>query len=175
MTHRAAARTKNQGPVIAAGILLGAGLGGWADAILFQQLLQWHHVLSAVEPPLELASMKKNLVWDGVLQALTWLLSVAGLAKLWTAVKRPEVSRSNLALAGGLLLGWGLFNALEGTINHQLLGVHHVHAGERQLAWDLAFVGSGLLMIGAGWLLIGAGRINETRRGGISWRQRTNP
>ncbi|MCK1539441.1 DUF2243 domain-containing protein, partial [Bradyrhizobium sp. 176] len=31
---------------ISAGVLLGLGLGGFFDGIVFHQLLQWHHMLS---------------------------------------------------------------------------------------------------------------------------------
>ena len=31
-----------------------------------------------------------------------------------------------LSLTGLLLAGWGIFNVVEGLINHQLLGIHHV-------------------------------------------------
>lgn len=36
-------------------------------------------------------------------------------------------------------------------IDHQLLGLHHVHPGNHQLAWDLGFVLAG----GLGFLLLG--------------------
>ena len=29
------------------GLLLGVGLGGFVDGIVFHQVLQWHHVLTA--------------------------------------------------------------------------------------------------------------------------------
>jgi uncharacterized membrane protein len=41
---------------------------------------------------------------------------------------------------GGLLLGWGLFNVVEGTIDHEILGVHHVHPGQAEVAWDVGFL-----------------------------------
>src|SRR5688572_6356259 len=134
----------NHGPVIAAGILLGAGLGGFADGIVLHQILQWHNMLSSVRPPLDLVSMKYNMVWDGVFHVFTWLMTVAGILRLWQAGKRRDVAWSTATLAGGFLLGWGLFNAVEGTINHQLLGIHHVHPGVGQVAWDVGFILSGL-------------------------------
>jgi uncharacterized membrane protein len=143
----------NHGPLIAAGILLGAGLGGFADGILLHQILQWHNMLSGVRPPLDLVSMKYNMVWDGIFHAFTWLMTVAGIVRLWQAGKRSDVPWSAPTLAGAFVLGWGLFNAVEGTINHQLLGIHHVHPGAGQLQ-DVGFIVSGLLMICVGWLAI---------------------
>src|SRR6187551_1598945 len=54
----------NRGPVISAGILIGAGLGGFLDGVLLHQILQWHNMLSSVRPPVDLVSMKYNMVWD---------------------------------------------------------------------------------------------------------------
>jgi uncharacterized membrane protein len=39
---------------------------------------------------------------------------------------------------------------VEGLINHQILGLHHVHPGANQLAWDVAFLLSGVVLIAAG-------------------------
>jgi uncharacterized membrane protein len=127
-------------------LLLGAGLGGFLDGIVLHQLLQWHNMLSSVVPPTDLVSMKLNMLWDGVFHVLTWLTTAVGLWRLWVTVQRPDVSLSSPALAAGLVLGWGLFNAVEGTVNHQILGLHHVHPGPGQLAWDLAFIASGLAL-----------------------------
>jgi uncharacterized membrane protein len=138
-------------PLVTSGILLGAGLGAFVDGIVLHQLLQWHNMLSSVIPPNDLVSMKVNMLWDGVFHAFAWLVTVAGLWCLWSAVRHPRVSLSSPALVGALMLGWGLFNGVEGVVDHQLLGLHHVHPGEAQLAWDLAFIASGLLLAGSGW------------------------
>jgi uncharacterized membrane protein len=57
------------------------------------------------------------------------------------------------AVFGGVLLGWGLFNFVEGLINHQILGIHHVRPGPDQLLFDLGFLASGLLLVGVGILI----------------------
>jgi uncharacterized membrane protein len=93
-------------------------------------------------------------LWDGVFHAFTWLMTVAGVWRLWLAVRRPDAQLSTAALVGALLLGWGLFNSVEGVIDHQLLGLHHVHPGEQQLAWDVAFIVSGLVLSCVGYGLI---------------------
>jgi len=157
----------NQRPIISSGILLGAGLGGFADGIVLHQILQWHNMLSSVRPPDDLVSMKYNMVWDGLFHAFTWLMTVAGLVRLWRAGLRADVPWSTRTLAGALLLGWGLFNSIEGLIDHQLLGIHHVHPGDHQLAWDLGFIASGLAMAAAGLALIRAGRTDATPRGAL--------
>ena len=95
---------------------------------------------------------------QGLFHALTWLMSVSGLALLWRAGRREDVPWVGKTFVGALFLGWGLFNFIEGVIDHQILGVHHVHPGNSELAWDLGFLASGLLMIALGSLLIRAGR-----------------
>jgi uncharacterized membrane protein len=39
-----------------------------------------------------------------------------------------------------LVAGWGFFNVVEGLIDHQLLGVHHVRDDlGAPLSWDIGF------------------------------------
>jgi uncharacterized membrane protein len=139
------------GPLVAAGILLGVGLGGFVDGILLHQILQWHNMLSATVPPVDLVSMKYNMIWDGAFHAATWLVTLAGVVLLFRAGRRDDVVWSGRVLGGSMLGGWGLFNLVEGLIDHQLLGIHHVHPGEAQLAWDIGFLllgGIGLIATG---------------------------
>ena len=159
----------HQGPIVSSGILLGAGLGGFFDGILLHQILQWHNMLSSKFPPLDLIAMKYNMMWDGLFHAFTWLVTAAGLTRLWKAGQRSDVPWSGETFVGALLLGWGLFNFVEGLIDHQILGIHHVHPGSNQLAWDLGFLASGLLMTTAGWALVRHARTRgePTPRGGM--------
>jgi uncharacterized membrane protein len=139
------------GPLVAAGLVLGIGLGGFVDGIVLHQILQWHNMLSSVTPPLDLVSMKYNMVWDGLFHALTWVTVAIGIGLLFRAGRRADVPWSGKLLFGSMLAGWGLFNFVEGLIDHQVLGLHHVHPGEGQLAWDLGFViigGLGLMLLG---------------------------
>jgi uncharacterized membrane protein len=47
-----------------------------------------------------------------------------------------------------LLAAWGAFNLVEGLIDHQLLGIHHVRDDlGAPLDWDLAFLAFGLLTV----------------------------
>jgi uncharacterized membrane protein len=142
--------------VVSAGLLLGTGLGGFADGILLHQLLQWHNMLSGVRPPTDLVAMKYNMVWDGVFHVATWLCTALGVWRLWAAGAQRDVPWSGRTFAGALLLGWGLFNFIEGLIDHQLLGLHHVRPGPSQLAWDLGFLALGLTQIVVGGALIRA-------------------
>jgi uncharacterized membrane protein len=140
-------------PLVGAGLLLGIGLGGFVDGILLHQILQWHNMLSSVVPPVDVVAMKYNMVWDGLFHALTWFVTAAGVVQLFRSGRNPDAVWSWRVLAGSMLAGWGLFNFVEGIIDHQLLGLHHVHPGEGQLAWDLGFLASGLVFMAAGWAI----------------------
>jgi uncharacterized membrane protein len=138
-------------PLVTAGLVLGIGLGGFVDGILLHQILQWHNMLSSVVPPVDLIDMKYNMVWDGLFHALTWTTCVVGVVLLFRAGRTPRAVWSGSLLAGSMLAGWGLFNLVEGLIDHQLLGIHHVHPGPTQLHWDLGFLligGIGLIAAG---------------------------
>jgi uncharacterized membrane protein len=149
-------------PLIAAGIMLGLGLGGFVDGILLHQILQWHHMLSSVRPITTVSDVELNMVWDGLFDAATWLFTVIGLALLWRAGACNDVPWSLNTFLGSLLVGAGLFNFVEGLIDHQILGIHHVKPGPNELAWDIGFLASGVILVVAGWLLVQAGKRENT-------------
>ena len=161
-------RATHQGALISAGVLLGTGLGGFVDGIVLHQILQWHSMLSSLKPPTDLVTMKVNMMWDGLFHAFTWITTVTGLGLLWRAGGRPDVPWSGRTMAGSLLIGWGAFNGIEGLIDHQILGIHHVHPGEGELAWDIGFLLSGVAMAAAGAWLVRAGRADTTPPGGLA-------
>lgn len=153
------------------GIILGVGLGGFVDGIVLHQVLQWHHMLSSTGsdniglrayPVDTVPGLQMNTLWDGLFHVVTWVAVLTGLALLYSRVTtdRARLWRSQ-ALWGWALVGWGLFNLVEGPINHHLLGIHHVRSGPNQLWWDLGFLALGVLLVVGGWLLAGsAGRID---------------
>jgi uncharacterized membrane protein len=155
-------------PLIAAGVLIGAGLGGFVDGIVLHQILQWHHMLSAKLPPDNLVATKVNMYWDGIFHAAVWVLTAVGLRMLWTAGRRPDVPWSGATFVGGIALGWGLFNVVEGLIDHELLGLHHVYEyTPNKLPWDLSFLAFGVLLLLVGGVLIRAGRQHLSPRPGL--------
>jgi uncharacterized membrane protein len=140
-------------PLLGAAMLLGVGLGGFLDGIVLHQVLQWHNMLSSRVPPDDLVSMKYNMVFDGVFHLVTWLATVVGLALLYRSARHGDLE--GRPLVAGLLGGWGLFNFTEGLFDHQVFGLHHVHPGAGQLAWDLLYLASGpVLGIIAALLLV---------------------
>lgn len=145
-----------------AGLLFGIGLGGFFDGIVLHQLLQWHHMLSdAGDYPVDtIAGLEANTRWDGLFHSLTYGAVVIGLALLWRAARLPHAPWSTKLLIGLLLMGWGTFNLVEGTVNHHLLGLHHVNetvARGQWKWWDLGFLLGGAAMLAGGWALARAG------------------
>lgn len=139
----------------AAGVLLGLGLGGFFDGIVLHQILQWHHMVSSAgHPPDSLANLQVNTFWDGVFHASTWLFVVLGLALLWRKARTVHLIWSTRVMVGALLIGFGLFNVVEGLVSHHLLGLHHVNETAPRahwVYWDLSFLVWGAVMLGAGW------------------------
>lgn len=127
-------------------------MGGFFDGIVFHQLLQWHHMLTSHGdyPSDTVAGLEVNTTWDGIFHSATWVAVAVGLALIWRLDRRYDL-RWTPALVGALLAGWGGFNLVEGLINHQILGVHHVRDDlDGPLGWDYAF-----LAWGASFLLVG--------------------
>jgi uncharacterized membrane protein len=145
-------------PLISAGTLLGIGMGGFVDGILLHQLLQTHNMMSAKRPKDSIVNMEINMFWDGLFHSFTWLMTAAGIWLLWRAVMRRDVVLSGQTLLGSMIFGWGLFNLVEGVIDHHVLHLHHVVERLGVSIWDWAFLGSGVLLIAVGWTLIARAR-----------------
>lgn len=155
-----------RGPLVSAGVLMGAGLGGFVDGIVLHQMLQWHNMLSARVSASTLVGAKINMFWDGVFHAGVWMLTVIGLAMLFHAGTRRDVVWSPRVFVGSLLCGYGLFNLVEGLIDHEILGLHHVYEyTSNHLPWDLAFLFLGALLVLVGGALIRAGGSDQGARG----------
>lgn len=159
--HKALLNAKRTArPLISAGMVLGIGLGGFFDGILFHQILQLHNMLSARLPKATVANIEVNMFWDGLFHAFTWVFTVIGLAMLWNAVQH-DVPLSTRVFAGSMILGWGVFNFVEGVINHHILNLHHVIENANHLPYDIAFLASGVVMIVIGWSM--------TRQPDLQW------
>jgi uncharacterized membrane protein len=135
-------------------LLLGVGLGGFVDGILLHQILQWHHMLTGDtggEPMDTVAGLEANTLVDGFFHLATWLFVTVGATLMVRAWQRGELAPPWRAHAGLLLVGWGAFNLVEGVVDHQLLGLHHVRDDlGGPLGWDVAFLAFGALLVAAG-------------------------
>jgi uncharacterized membrane protein len=136
------------------GLLLGIGLGGFVDGIVLHQILQWHHMLTGVRTPDTVPGLRINTLWDGLFHVVAWLFVLAGIGVLYSRVTRDRGRAwTSRALWGWVLAGWGVFNLVEGLIDHQILGVHHVREGAHRLWWDLGFLVFGAVLVVAGWAI----------------------
>ena len=144
--------------VVTAGFVVGLGLGGFVDGIVLHQIVQWHNMGSAVVPPVTMHAMKLNMLWDGLFHAASWLVTFAGVWMLWA--DRQASAQTVRVLAGQMLLGWGVFNLVEGVIDHHLLNLHHVRDLPVHVpAYDWIFLAlGGLAFIAAGWVLTAPAR-----------------
>lgn len=152
-------------PLTTSAMVLGIGLGGFIDGIVLHQILQWHEMISNKMPPATLVAKSVNMFWDGVFHAFCLIVVLIGIVLLWKMLWRRDIDRSGNLLGGGLLLGWGLFNIVEGVIDHHLLQLHNVREiTDNVAAWNWGFLGISIAMLIAGYALV-------NKRGKIIQRQ----
>jgi uncharacterized membrane protein len=145
---------------LTAGVILGIGLGGFADGIALHQIAQWHNMGSAVLPPVTMEAMSRNMVWDGLFHAATWCITLVGVLRLWAEGRAGAAPASMRALWGDMLFGWGAFNLVEGVIDHHLLQLHHVRDLPIHVpAYDWLFLAiGGIGLTAVGWWLSRSGQ-----------------
>ena len=121
------------------GLLLGAGLMGSVDEIVFHQLLAWHSFYDR-------AGGTVGLVSDGLLHAATLSAVVAGLALLADLRRRGGFDAGRWWAM--VLLGAGAFQLWDGVVDHKLLRLHQIRYGVDLLPYDLAWnIAGGLLLL----------------------------
>ena len=145
------AAPKSPVPLFATSLILGIGIGGFIDGIVLHQILQWHEMISATLPPTNYIAKSVNMFWDGIFHAVTLLVVLVGIVRLWTLLHRSDVDRSGNILAGGLIAGWGLFNIVEGVFDHHVLKLHNV----RDVTPDKDFWNYGFLIFSIVLLVVG--------------------
>jgi uncharacterized membrane protein len=111
-------------------------------------------MFSDIYPVDTVPGLRMNTLGDGLFHTVTWLAVLLGLGILYHRVTeaRREVWGSRV-LWGWMLVGWGLFNLVEGLIDHEILGIHHVRYGAHMVAWDIGFLAFGAALVIGGWLL----------------------
>jgi len=170
-TEKQSSAPKSSFPT-AAGIFLGLGLGGFFDGIVLHQILQWHHMAtSAGYPPDSLENLKFNTLLDGLFHAATYVFVVIGLVILWRAAHRQHPWWSGKMMVGSMLMGFGLFNVVEGIVDHHALELHHVNETvppEQWIYWDAGFLVWGALMLLVGWGLLKAGKHDSSNASSTS-------
>lgn len=145
--------------------LLGFALGGFFDGILLHQVLQWHHLLSAVQSD-AVQDLRVQILADGLFHLLMYGLALAGLWLLWTARQTPVAPTARF-LSANAMIGFGIWHVLDAVVSHWLLGIHRIRMDSPDpLLWDLLwFFVFGVAMIAAGLAL------RRSRPGGSSSRR----
>lgn len=142
-------------PLIAASTTLGIAFGGFIDGIFFHQVLQWHEMLSFRIPPTTLMNKSINMFWDGIFHSFCLVVAITGLYLLLQLFFRKDVIVTRTLFTGGLILGWGIFNLVEGVIDHHLLELHNVkETSEHVLLWNYGFLAFSVLLLLAGSRLV---------------------
>jgi len=109
-------------------------------------------------PVTTLAGLESNTFADGLFHVATWLFVLAGVIGMLASWQQGRLAPTWRFQTGLLLAGWGLFNVVEGVIDHLVLGVHHVRDDlGGPLSWDLGFLALGLGLMVGGWALHRAG------------------
>ena len=142
-----------------AGLVLGIGMGGFVDGIGLHQIAQVHAMLSARVPMDSMANMRTNMTADGLFHLFDWLMVLLGIALLFRAGRRRHVLWSGRALVGGMIACWGVFNVVEGVIDHHILHLHHVVERLGPSVWDWLFLAASVGLVLIGWRI---GRVNES-------------
>jgi uncharacterized membrane protein len=146
-------------PLVRAGFVLGAGFGGLADGIVLHSILGWHHLICAGATvycqPTSIDQLKRENTQDGYFDLVLYIVLLAGTAMLFRAARLAGPAGNGRVLLGSMLAGCGLFNFLEGLVNHQILGLHHVLPGSpHQFLFDMLYLANGALFFGVGaWLI----------------------
>jgi uncharacterized membrane protein len=99
-----------------AAILLGVGLAGLVDTIIFHQILQWHHMVSNKISPSSFESIQINVLWDGLFLAFALIVTILGISLLWNASilnKKDRGLLSRQMFIGLVIFTFGLFNLME--------------------------------------------------------------
>jgi uncharacterized membrane protein len=154
-THPGPASSADDRSLTVAGLLLGIGLGGFVDGIVMHQVLQWHHLGTGVEGHSTFTDptptrFEDNTLWDGLFHLGALGFTLVGLYLLWRA-SRAGHPTTWLSLTGLLLAGWGLFDLVEGVVNHHLLGIHHVRDDlGGPVSWDIGFLVFGAVLVVVG-------------------------
>ncbi|MRG85945.1 DUF2243 domain-containing protein [Salinibacillus xinjiangensis] len=139
--------SKGDKNLLTAAFILGLGLLGAIDGIVFHQLLQWHHMV--LHPDIQL-----EIITDGIFTAAFSALLLWGGVKIFQDARQNELGSSWRIFIGGILIGGGTFNLVEGIVNHHILQVHRVRpAAENPMMYDISFLILGLILLVLGYTI----------------------
>ncbi|MFG6120163.1 DUF2243 domain-containing protein [Thalassobacillus sp. B23F22_16] len=127
------------------GFLFGLGLVAFFDEAVFHQLLNWHHFYDK-------STTQMGLVSDGFFHAFSWFATIGGLF-MYADLRRRQALWKTRWL-GGVLLGMGVFQLYDGTVQHKLMQLHQIRYNVNILPYDLVWNITAVLMVIAGSIIL---------------------
>ena len=127
------------------GFLFGLGLAAFVDEAVFHQLLHWHHFYDK-------STTNWGLVSDGLFHAFSWFATIASLFLLADLRRRTVWSRARWV--AGVLLGAGIFQVYDGTVQHKLLRLHQIRYDVELFPYDVAWNAAALVLLAVGVVLL---------------------
>lgn len=116
---------------------LGFGLSGFFDGIILHQILQWHHLLSAIQTGM-LGNLRGQIIADGIFHGLMYVVTAIGLWLLFKSREELSYGQANRALMAHLLIGFGVWHILDAVFSHWITGIHRIRMGvDNPLTYDL--------------------------------------
>ena len=132
------------------GFLFGCGIAAsLIDLFVFHLVLQWHHFY-------DLSTDEVALAADGFFHAFGWFITIWGLFLLADVRRRGGVAWTRWT--GAVIAGVGFFQLFDGVIDHKVLRIHQIRYDVDLLPYDVAWIGSAVLV-----LLIGLFVLRRTR------------
>ena len=145
----------NPTPLITASLVLGVGLGGFADGIVFHQLFQWHQMLSNKITPDTWMNKSINMFWDGIFHLSCLMIMVLGTYLLFKSLSNRTANSSPKLFVSALFTGWAIFNIVEGIIDHQIMKLHNVREGIDSQFWNSVFLIASIVLLFIGlWPIV---------------------
>jgi len=127
------------------GALFGIGAAAFVDEVVFHQLLHWHHFYDK-------STTDVGLVSDGLLHAFGWFAVVSSL--FWLAALRARRALNWRGWGGGALLGGGLFQLYDGTVQHKLMRLHQIRYEVEITPYDITWNVIAVMFIIAGIVVV---------------------
>jgi uncharacterized membrane protein len=145
----------NPVPLSTTSIILGIGIGGFLDGIIFHQILQLHGMVSNKLALDSVIGKAINMFWDGIFHLVTLTAVIIGVVSLVRLLSKKNINPSSKLAWGGFFAGWGIFNFVEGLIHHHIIKLHNVNEfAINQDIWNYGFLASGILCMVLGFSII---------------------
>lgn len=142
---------------VLSGFLFGCGIAASIiDLFVFHLGLQWHHFY-------DLSTSEVALTADGFFHAFGWFITIWGLFLLADVRRRAEVVWKQWS--GAVITGVGFFQLFDGVIDHKVLRIHQIRYGVELLPYDIAWLGSAVMLLLIGLFVLSRTHVPHQRPG----------